>query len=116
MTIYIDNECKCHVSNPDGIYTKIEAPEMFNGKCTAYIEGYRVRPEGYTYAIENGVVFGPEGSSVSPWRDLSLLEEFQRQYEEQQANAAAELAEVQAQYDGVFISADEAYAEGVNSI
>lgn len=98
MTIYIDNDCKCHVSKPDGTYTKIEAPEQFNGKCAAYIEGFRVRPDGYTYTREDGKVFGPDGYSVSPWRDLALLEEFQAQYEAQLAAAAA------------------AYAEGVNSI
>lgn len=98
MTIYIDNDCKCHVSNPDGIYTAIEATEQFNGKCAAYIEGFRVRPEGFTYVREDGKGFGPDGYSVSPWRDLNLLEEFQAQYEAQLAAAAA------------------AYAEGVNSI
>ena len=80
MEIYIDNECKCHVSNPDGIYTEIEAPESFHGKCPAYIEGFRVRPAGYTYTF-NGEIFGPDGLSASPWRDLALLEEFQAQYE-----------------------------------
>lgn len=98
MEIYIDNDCKCHVSNPDGIYTAIKAPEQFNDKCTAYIEGFRVRPEGFTYVREDGKAFGPDGYSVSPWRDLALLEEFQAQYKAQLAAAAA------------------AYAEGVNSI
>lgn len=98
MTIYIDNDCKCHVSNPDGIYTAIEAPEQFKDKCAAYIEGFRVRPDGYTYTREDAKLFGPDGESVSPWRDLALLDEFQAQYEAQLAAAAA------------------AYAEGVNSI
>ena len=97
MEIYIDNECKCHVSNPDGIYTKTKAPELFYGKCPAYIEGFRVRPNGYTYTF-NGEVFGPDGESISTWRDLALLEEFQAQYEAQLAAIAA------------------AYTEGVNSI
>ena len=98
MTIFFDNECKCHVSNPDGIYTAIEAPEQFEDKAPAYIEGFRVKPEGYTFTRKDGKVFGPDGNSVSPWRDLALLEEFQAQYEAQLAAAAA------------------AYAEGVNSI
>lgn len=83
-TIFIDSDCKCHVSNPDGMYTEIEAPELFNDKCTAYIEGFRVRPEGRTYTRDDGKVFGPEGFGISPWRDLELLEEFQAQYEESQ--------------------------------
>jgi len=81
MTIYIDGECKCHVSKPGGTYKEIEAPESFKGKCTAYIEGFRVRPEGHSYIGEDGTVFGPDGESISPWRDLGLLEELQTQYE-----------------------------------
>ena len=99
MKIYIDKDCKCHVSKPDGAYTEIEAPEQFNGKCSAYIEGFRVRPNGFTYVREDGKVFGPDGESVSPWRDLVLLEEFQAQYEDQQAEAEqlkAELADADA--------------------
>lgn len=87
MTIYIDNDCKCHVSNPDGIFTEVEAPEQFNGKCTAYIEGFRVRPDGYTYTREDGVVFGPNGSSVSPWKDYAELEKAQFEYEIEQLKA-----------------------------
>lgn len=98
MTIYIDNDCKCHVSNPNGIYTAIEAPEQFEGKAPAYIEGFRVKPEGYSYTRKDGEVFGPDGYSVSPWEDLALLNRFQAQYEAQLAAAAA------------------AYTEGVNSI
>lgn len=80
--IYIDNDCKCHVSNPDGIYVEIESPEQFEGKCRTYIEGFRVRPEGYTYVRKDGIVFGPNGYEISPWRNLEFLEEFQAEYEE----------------------------------
>lgn len=98
MDIYIDNNCQCHVSNPDGNYTAIPAPPELEGKALAYIEGFRIKPDGYTFTREDGKVFGPDGYSVSPWRDLALLEEFQAQYETQLSAAAA------------------AYAEGVNSI
>ena len=102
MKFYIDIECKCHVNNPDGIFAEIEAPEKFNGKCAAYIEGYRVKPEGYSYTREDGVVFGPEGESVSPWKPLAELEAAQAAYEQ----ARAEL----------LVPAEAAYMEGVNSI
>ena len=102
MNIFIDKDCKCHVSNLDGIYTQIEAPSEFNGKCAAYIEGFRVRPEGYTYTSENGKTFGPNGKEVSPWRDLALLNEFQAQYESQQVELLA--------------ACEVAYQEGVNSV
>lgn len=87
MTIYIDNDCKCHVNNTDGVYTEIEAPEQFKGKCAAYIEGYRVRPEGYTFTREDGVVFGPVSESVSPWMPLAELEKAQLEYELEQLKA-----------------------------
>ncbi len=96
--IYIDNNCKCHMSNPNGVYTAIPSPPEFEGKAPAYVEGFRVKPEGYTFTREDGRVFGPDGYSVSPWRDIALLEEFQTQYEAQ-INAAS-----------------AAYTEGVNSI
>lgn len=95
MKLFIDNECKCHVSNPDGSYTEVEAPEQLEGKCAAYIEGFRVRPEGYRFIRDDGQVFGPDGASVSAWRDLALLEEFQRQYEAQQAEAELLKAELE---------------------
>ena len=95
--LYIDNECKCHLSNPDGIYTALDTPEELIGKAPAYIEGFRVKPEGYSFAREDGKVFGPDGYSVSPWRDLNLLNEFQAQYEAQ------------------LTAAEEAYQEGVNA-
>lgn len=98
MNIFFDNECKCHVSNPNGTYTEIEAPEQFNGKCAAYIEGFRVKPEGYTFTRKDGKVFGPDGYSVSPWEDLALLNRFQAQYEAQ------------------LTATEAAYTEGVNSI
>ena len=103
MTVYIDNECKCHVNNPDGTYTALEAPEQFEGKCAAYIEGFRVKPEGYTFTREDGVVFGPEGASVSPWKPLAELEAAQAAYEQYLAEAQAAYEEgVNEAYDTSF--------------
>lgn len=98
MPIYIDHDCKAHVSNPTGAYAEIPTPGQFAGKCAAYIEGFRVRPVGFTYVTEEGKIFGPEGSSISAWRDIALLNEFQAQYEAQ------------------LKAAEAAYAAGVNSI
>ena len=102
MKIYIDNECKCHVNNPDGTYTAIEAPEQLIGKCAVYIEGYRVRPEGYTYTRDDGVVFGPDGESVSPWKPLAELERAQLEYELEQLKA--ELADADAALEVLGVS------------
>ena len=78
MKIYIGTDYKCHVTN-DGTMREIET-DAFEGKCAAFIEGYRYIPEGETWTNPQGV----ECSGVSPWRDLTLLEEFQAQYEAQQ--------------------------------
>ena len=82
MTIYIDANNKCHISN-DGNMTAFET-DYFDGKCPAYIEGYCCE------ITENSVAY-------YPWRDLTLLEEFQAQYEAQ------------------LEAADAAYQEGVNT-
>ena len=80
MTIYIDNEYKCHTSPADGL-TAIET-DAFDGKCRQYIDGYRFVPAGESWTREDGQVF--EGEMVAPWRDYAILAEFQALYEEQQ--------------------------------
>ena len=84
MTIYIDNEYKCHTSPADGL-TAIET-DAFDGKCRQYIEGYRFVPAGESWTREDGQVF--EGEMVAPWRDYAILAEFQSIYEEEQAKQA----------------------------
>ena len=78
--VYIDNEYKCHVIN-DGAMTAIET-DAFNGKCAAYIEGYRYVPAGQTWTREDGVEFG--GEMISPWRPWAELDAAQREYEREQ--------------------------------
>ena len=84
MTIYIDNDNKCHVSTADGL-TAVET-DAFDGKCRQYIEGYRFVPAGCTWARSDGQVFS--GEMIAPWRDYELLAEFQAIYEEEQAKQA----------------------------
>lgn len=76
-TIYIDPEFKCHVSN-DGKMTAVET-DFFDGKCDAYIEGYRFVPAGERWIRNDGVVFS--GEMIAPWKDYSALEAAQAQYE-----------------------------------
>ena len=80
MTIYIDNDFKCHVTN-DGTMTAIET-DAFSGKCVAYIEGYRFVPAGQTWTREDGEVFS--GVMVSPWKPWNELDAAQREYEREQ--------------------------------
>ena len=76
-TIYIDSEFKCHVVN-NGDMIEIET-DFFDGKCNAFIEGYRYVPVGETWTREDGVVFN--GRMISPWKDYDELNSIQRQYE-----------------------------------
>lgn len=103
--IYIDNDFKCHTSDPDGLYTAVET-DFFDGKCDAYIEGYRYVPDGETWTREDGVAF--RGEMIAPWRDWKGLDEAQKIYErEQYAAMAAELADAKAALEMLGVSADE---------
>ena len=84
MTIYIDSDYKCHTSPGDG-FTSVET-DAFNGKCRQLIEGYRFVPAGQSWTRSDGEVF--TGEMVAPWRDSSILDEFQTLYEEEQAKQA----------------------------
>ena len=84
MKIYIDNDFKCHTSDHDGTLTAVET-DFFDGKCPAYIEGYRYIPDGETWTRPDGVVFG--GEMIAPWRDWRTLDAAQRDYEREQLAA-----------------------------
>ena len=84
MTIYIDNDYKCHTSPGDGM-TAVET-NAFDGKCKQFIDGYRFVPAGETWAREDGEVF--EGEMITPWRPYEILAELQALYEEEQAKQA----------------------------
>lgn len=77
MTIYIDTDFKCHTVAGDGM-TAVETT-AFDGKCVAYIEGYRFVPAGKTWTREDGAVFS--GEMVAPWKDWEELDKIQREYE-----------------------------------
>lgn len=76
-TIYIDFDFKCHITD-DGTMTAIET-DFFDGKCDAFIEGYRFVPAGECWIREDGEVF--EGGMISPWKDFTELDMLQREYE-----------------------------------
>ena len=78
-TIYIDSEFKCHIVN-DGKMTAVET-DAFDGKCAAFVEGYRFVPNGESWTRSDGVVF--HGEMISPWKDYAELDNAQREYERQ---------------------------------
>lgn len=81
--IYIDTDYKCHTAPGIGL-TAVET-DTFDGKCPAYIEGYRFVPAGESWTREDGVVF--QGEMVSPWKDWEELDSIQRAYEREQYNS-----------------------------
>lgn len=99
-TIYLDAEFKCHVTN-DGTMTAVET-DAFDGKCDAFIEGYRFVPSGESWTRADGAVF--HGEMISPWKDYAELDEAQRAYERQLLDESIPTADLEA-----------AYQEGVNS-
>ena len=94
MKIYTDKECKCHVSNPDGIYREFDV-SGFDDKCQTFIEGHRYCPKDESYTREDGEVFF--GECITLWKDYN------------------ELAAAQAQYEADLSAAAAAYQEGVNA-
>lgn len=94
MIIYLDTDFKCHTSN-DGTMTAVDT-DFFDGKCEAFIEGYRFIPHGKTWTRGDGVVFS--GEMISPWKPYEQLAAAQAQHERDQEDL------------------QEAYQEGVNSV
>lgn len=94
--IYIDAEFKCHVAD-DGTMTAVET-NVFDGKCDAFIKGYRFIPAGESWTREDGTVF--RGEMVAPWKPYSELDAAQRQYEREQA------ADMQAALEILGVSVD----------
>ena len=80
MTIYIDSDYKCHVSD-DGTRREFDVP-FFDGKCTEFIEGYRYVPSGERWVKPNGEFF--RGEMIAPWKDYDYLQSAQEAYEQGQ--------------------------------
>ena len=91
-TIYIDSDYKCHTAN-DGTMTAVET-SFFDGKCDAFIEGYRFIPAGESWTRSDGVMF--TGKMVAPWKPYDQLDSAQREYERNQiAEYEAALSEIE---------------------
>lgn len=95
MKIYLDSDFCCHLTN-DGTMREIET-ESFNGKCEAYIEGYRFIPNGESWTRSDGEIF--IGEMISPAEDYLRLEKAQIQYEKDEM---AHLAELGALIDEIY--------------
>lgn len=82
--IYIDGDFKCHTVKEDG-FISVET-SFFDGKCDAFIDGYRFVPAGKAWTRNDGVVFA--GEMAFPWKPYAALDAAQREYERQQYNEA----------------------------
>lgn len=94
MTIYIDNDCKCHALPREGL-REFDVP-FFDGKCQSFIEGYRYVPEAETWEREDGEVF--RGEMIAPWKNYTEL--YIAQLKAELADADAALNELGVNIDG----------------
>lgn len=78
--IYIDADYKCHTTPAEG--RRAMETSAFDGKCAAYIEGYRFVPAGETWVREDGAEF--PGGMIAPWKSWETLDAAQREYEREQ--------------------------------
>jgi hypothetical protein len=78
--VYIDSDFKCHATNEGGTYRAVETM-VFEGKCAAFVEGYRFIPSGESWAREDSAEF--HGEMIAPWKPYSELDAAQREHERQ---------------------------------
>lgn len=101
--VYIDSEYRCHASNSDGTLREIEMSH-FDGKCDAFIEGYRFIPAGESWTRSDGIVF--QGEMIAPCKPYSELDDAQYKYELEQIS---EYSDALSEISAMIMSAD---AEG----
>ena len=80
MEVYIDQSFRCHTGN-DGTMTPVDT-DFFDGKCKAFIEGYRFVPAGEVWIREDGRIFA--GEMAAPFKPYAELDAAQRDYEREQ--------------------------------
>lgn len=95
MKVYIDSDYRCHATDTSSM-RPVET-DFFDGKCAAFIEGYRFVPAGESWTRADGAVF--QGEMIAPAEDYSGLEKAQRQYE---ADEAAHLSELGALIEEIY--------------
>ena len=78
-TIYLNKDFQCSVTEKSDTVQSIET-DAFDGKCNAFIEGYRVVPAGRQWTREDGIVFA--GEMIAPFKDYTQLEMVQKLYEQ----------------------------------
>ena len=77
--IYLNADFECSVSEKEDTVQSVET-DFFDGKCKAFIEGYRFVPAGTQWARSDGTVF--TGEMIAPFKDHKMLEMVQALYEQ----------------------------------
>lgn len=90
-TIYLNANFECSTVEKADTVQSVET-DVFDGKCDAFIEGYRFVPAGQSWTREDGVVFS--GEMVAPFKDSRLLETVQNMYEQVQAGQEAQNSQI----------------------
>lgn len=80
-TIYVDPvEFTAHTAqNEDNTRIPYET-DFFDGKCDAFVEGFRCVPKGCSWVRSDGFVF--PGDRISVWKPYAQLDAAQRVYEQ----------------------------------
>ena len=92
MTIYIDSDYKCYVSDAEG--RRAVETDFFDGKCAEWIESFRFVPAGETWTRGDGELFT---GMLAPWKDLGEAYAAQTAYvAAQNAQYEAALTEIEA--------------------
>lgn len=103
-TIYIDSDFKCHAEDGGGM-TAVEM-DFFDGKCAAFMEGYRYVPSGTLWTREDGTVF--HGEMIAPWKPFGDLAAAQAAYERQELSDYQEALKKNAEYETALTEIEEA--------
>lgn len=91
-TVYLDEQFRCFVSD-DGTRLPVET-EAFDGKCDAFVEGYRFIPAGKCWMRSDGTLFCGEMSA--PLGCYAALDAAQREYEQEK------IADYEAMIDALY--------------
>ena len=102
-TIFIDENFKCHVEYTDGM--RVIETDVFDGKCSKYIEGYRYVPDGETWVRSDGVEFS--GGMIAPFKPYDKLEAAQQAYEEAMAEVQAQFEDMKSALEILGVAVDE---------
>ena len=103
MKIYIDANFKCY-TDTDERRREFDA-EFFDGKCSAFVEGYRYVPPGETWTRADGVTFA--GEMISPWKDYNALATAQEAYKQAQRESGAEIADMRGALNVMGVAVNE---------